>query len=40
MNLIFLSKREDAPGMEEEMTDNNAPETPDILDIEMEENVF
>ncbi len=40
MNLIFLSKREDAPGYEEGSPEV-APEHADILDVEMEEeNVF
>ena len=41
MNLIFLSKREDAPGYEEGSHDVAAPEHADILDVDMEEeNVF
>ena len=42
MNLIFLSKREDAPWYEEGHNDNpTAPEHADILDVDMEEeNVF
>ena len=41
MNLIFLSKREDAPGYEEHTAPETAAETPDILDVEVEEeNVF
>ena len=41
MNLIFLSKREDAPGYEEGPHDVAAPEHADILDVDMEEeNVF
>ncbi len=39
MNLIFLSKREDAPGFEEEISSSS--EHTDILDIDLEEeNVF
>ena len=42
MNLIFLSKREDAPGYDESHIDTeSAPEHADILGVEMdEENVF
>ena len=42
MNLIFLSKREDAPGYDESQTDTeSAPEHADILGVDMEEeNVF
>ncbi len=40
MNLIFLSKREDAPGYEDQSPET-APEHADILDVDMEEeNVF
>lgn len=42
MNLIFLSKREDAPGYEDAAHDTTSiPEHADILDVDMEEeNVF
>jgi single-strand DNA-binding protein len=41
MNLIFLSKREDAPGYEDMAPETAPPEHADILDVDMEEeNVF